>query len=258
MKKHMYSCRNEVEIEHFRELEEKKQVIQKSIQESKQMESNIQSEIRKLQHLRGLNTKAGELQRKLQQWDDWEDLPDDCEQHYIGLLEELRKIQDRKKNLIEREQVWKRLVSSWCRKEEEISDLFNKANQVKERERWLAEQEKILARLYKEVGHSREALVGQTAKLWSAGWKDEYGEILENIDWELLQYKLYQYEKIQQRYRLVVWEGFLLVSLVYYSSGKSQEAEAEYVRQQMIFRQELAAVGNEFSYNKAGVYFPGL
>ncbi|HHV16873.1 MAG TPA: hypothetical protein GXX58_09935 [Gelria sp.] len=248
----------EVEIEHFRELEEKKQVIQKSIQESKQMESNIQSEIRKLQHLRGLNTKAGELQRKLQQWDDWEDLPDDCEQHYIGLLEELRKIQDRKKNLIEREQVWKRLVSSWCRKEEEISDLFNKANQVKERERWLAEQEKILARLYKEVGHSREALVGQTAKLWSAGWKDEYGEILENIDWELLQYKLYQYEKIQQRYRLVVWEGFLLVSLVYYSSGKSQEAEAEYVRQQMIFRQELAAVGNEFSYNKAGGDFPGL
>jgi len=68
---------------------------------------------------------------------------------------------DRKKNLIEREQVWKRLVSSWCRKEEEISDLFNKANQVKERERWLAEQEKILARLYKEVGHSREAWLGR-------------------------------------------------------------------------------------------------
>lgn len=240
------------EIEHFRKLEEKKQIIQENIQESKQKQSSIQSEIKKLQNLKALNIKADELQRKCQQWDVWEDLPEDCEQHYTGLLEELQKIKDRKKNLIEREQVWNRLVFSWHQNEKELLDLLGKANQVKEREQWLAQQEEVLAGLHKEAGHSQEVLYRQAAKIWSEGWKDNCGGILDKVDGELLRYKLYQYGQIQQRYRLVVWEGFLLVSLAYHSLGKNQEAELEYARQQVIFEQEIAAVGNGLFYNQTG------
>ena len=238
------------EIEHFRKLEEKKQIIRESIQESKQKQSSIQSEIKKLQNLKALNIKADELQKKYQQWDEWEDLSKDCEQHYTGLLEELQKIKDRKKSLNEREQVWNRLVSSWHQKEKELLDLLGKANQVKERQQWLAQQEEILDGLDKEVGHSREVVLEQAVKIWSEGWKDDYGEILDKVDGELLRNKLYQYGQIQQRYRLVVWEGFLLVSLAYHSLGKNQEAELEYARQQVIFEQELAAVGNGLFYNQ--------
>ena len=129
-------------------------------------------------------------------------------------------------------------------------DLLGKANQVKERQQWLAQQEEILDGLDKEVGHSREVVLEQAVKIWSEGWKDDYGEILDKVDGELLRNKLYQYGQIQQRYRLVVWEGFLLVSLAYHSLGKNQEAELEYARQQVIFEQELAAVGNGLFYNQ--------
>ena len=162
----------------------------------------------------------------------------------------MQKIKDRKKSLNEREQVWNRLVSSWHQKEKELLDLLGKANQVKERQQWLAQQEEILDGLDKEVGHSREVVLEQAVKIWSEGWKDDYGEILDKVDGELLRNKLYQYGQIQQRYRLVVWEGFLLVSLAYHSLGKNQEAELEYARQQVIFEQELAAVGNGLFYNQ--------
>ncbi|AFV10499.1 hypothetical protein Tph_c02520 [Thermacetogenium phaeum DSM 12270] len=184
-----------------REQEFRKRDLYKEIRELEKEKEKLSVDYGRLSRLENLVTKVGELAAAASSPGQWSELPEDCPGFLREKESELKDVQRQITDLERRREACCRRIRQFTQEDRIILELGSTVEQyAQEYQDFLKEREK-LRELEAEEKACREKLNALAASFWGSPWEDGYGDLLENISWDLLAVKCEEYRALREAYR---------------------------------------------------------
>lgn len=190
----------------IREQEDKLQALRKEIRRLSQEEATLSPELKNLDELIKLKRKARELSAKAERVQEYQDLPEDCPGFLMAKETELVKLRGRVAALEKERAECRHKIEAFTESDERVLEYALAIDGCRRDCLLLTQEQRRLTRLKTQEIALKENLSCLSNSLFSKPWQEEFGEIVERLDFDRLAQDHQEYVRLKEsRRELTAW-----------------------------------------------------